>query len=156
MVAECSLATSVNRVVAAGHYGVALRSHPILPRWRRQIRTLVEFPQLLRLVVNALSNEVLGSLTPEEARSLYQSLRPFQEELRSLLNYALNEKRPVWAWAFRFWLRCARIEEMATRIDDIVEALAWGVDEELSSFARSAVARLEYQDDAKVPTCHAS
>lgn len=135
-------AIPIGEIQAASQYGVSLCRNPIVPRWRRKLQTFYYFPKILRYMTDALSVDLLGSLTKEQAKDLYAAIQPFSVELDSMV-----ELRKTLPWPIRVFVRVLwhSTESECEKIRDIVEALAWGSDDDLRGFIDSAVAKIDLQ-----------
>jgi hypothetical protein len=82
-------------------------------------------------------------MTASEAQELFGPLQQFYLELREVTGRARHEP-----WLVRTlmaaWTR--RVSAETDRLGDIVEALAWGADEDLRAFVRESIEEFEEVD----------
>ncbi len=98
------------------------------------------FPLVLKRVTSTLSGETLGLLTREQATSLYPCVEQFHRAVCDVLDGC--ERRP---WLVRVLMRrwITEVSSGAERLEDIVESLAWGSDQDLRKIIDSAVSEIE-------------
>jgi hypothetical protein len=138
---DCA-AIPIGEIQAASQYGTSLRRNPIVPHWRRKLQVLYYVPKILKYITDVLSADLLGTLTKAQAKDLYAAVQPFSVELDSIME--LTKELP---WPMRMFMRIVwrSTESECEKIRDIVEALAWGSDDELRGFIDSTVGKIDLQ-----------
>lgn len=116
----------------------SLSRSSILPAFIRKLLQLWLFPKLLKATNDILAGEALGCISKETAKSLYLPLSQLHLELNSIL----DERAPViFRLVFGRWMESVRRENEV--LGDIVEALAWGSEEDLRGIIDSTIAQLQ-------------
>lgn len=136
----------LNDIGAAGQFGGGLANYRRLPNLVRQALMITLFPHLLETINAGLPNERLGSLTVEEAETLYKQLQPLHGHLQK----CLEARQPFLVRILLSgWLR--RMRSQVEHLGDTVEALAWGFDPDLQKFLHTTASEVEAKLVAPLP-----
>ena len=94
------------------------------------------------MVNSSLSTDVLGGLSSAQVKELYGPLNQFYQEVSAVLDACAKR-----SWINRTLMR--RWTDTVTRetekLGDIVEALAWGADDELREYLNTSAATIDLQ-----------
>lgn len=105
-----------------------------------RVRMFILFPKALKFIIDNLSGEQLGRLDQHQAASLYRNLMPLYNELAPWVSKFPDAPRAV-RFLFGWW--CRRMEVETERLSDILETLAWGVNDDLRKHIESAIGAIE-------------
>lgn len=133
-------AIPIRKIRVDSTLGASLSRSSALPPFLRKPLKAWLFPHVLRFINSTLAGDRLGQLTAKEAGELYPPLFQFHLEVTTVLAKA-SERTWIERKLIGWWIKAVRAE--ADKLGDIVEALAWGSDQNLRGFIRESISEIE-------------
>ena len=133
-------AIPISRLKAESELGASWNTAQSVPAWFRKPMALLIVPNAFRFINQTVTNERLGSLQASEAAELYPSFSELYDAGTSLLEWA-NSRSSLERILLKSFIN--KLSAEMEKLEDIVEALAWGSDDSLRSLVSTAIAEIE-------------
>ncbi len=134
-------AIPISQLKAESSFAVSWQEISSIPSWFRKPLSLWILSKAFRIVNQSITNEMLGSLTASEALDLHQSFSELHAAGSRLLDRLESQYLLKNFLLDHFFIN--QMTEELTKLEDIIEALAWGGDDQLRAFIDGAVADIE-------------